>query len=76
MKPSSRWNIIALRAFVFAGALLAVLVYPLIQPARAADAGTVAAWGCQNGADYGQCAVPAGLTGVTAIAAGSLRNEN
>jgi hypothetical protein len=31
--------------------------------------GTVAAWGCDGGWDYGQCSVPVGLSGVTAIAA-------
>jgi Regulator of chromosome condensation (RCC1) repeat/PASTA domain len=33
--------------------------------------GTVVAWGCGSGNDYGQCSVPAGLSGVTAIAAGT-----
>ena len=33
--------------------------------------GTVVAWGCGGGNDFGQCTVPSGLSGVTAIAAGS-----
>jgi alpha-tubulin suppressor-like RCC1 family protein len=33
--------------------------------------GTVVAWGCGGGNDFGQCTVPGGLAGVTAIAAGS-----
>jgi len=32
--------------------------------------GTVVAWGCGAGNDYGQCSVPGGLAGVTTIAAG------
>jgi hypothetical protein len=31
--------------------------------------GTVAAWGCAGGFDYGQCGVPSGLSGVRAVAA-------
>jgi hypothetical protein len=31
--------------------------------------GTVVAWGCGGGEDFGQCSVPSGLSGVTAIAA-------
>src|SRR2546423_1695647 len=37
--------------------------------AHAAATGTVVAWGC--GVDFGQCTVPSGLSGVTAIAAGT-----
>jgi len=51
---------------------LALLSVGLLFPASAARAtvtGTVVSWGC-NGADYGQCGVPDGLSGVTAIAAG------
>jgi hypothetical protein len=33
--------------------------------------GTVVAWGCGAGLDHGQCSVPSGLSGVTAIAAGN-----
>ena len=29
------------------------------------------AWGCEENTDYGQCSVPSGLSGVTAIAAGA-----
>jgi hypothetical protein len=32
--------------------------------------GTVVAWGCGAGGDFGQCSVPSGLSRVTAIAAG------
>ena len=32
--------------------------------------GTVVAWGCGNGYDFGQCSVPVGLSGVTAITGG------
>jgi hypothetical protein len=52
---------------------LVVLSLGLLFPAGAARAtapGTVVAWGCDSGDDYGQCDVPSGLTGVTAIAAG------
>jgi alpha-tubulin suppressor-like RCC1 family protein len=38
------------------------------QPALKDD-GTVVAWGCGTD-DLGQCSVPSGLSGVTAIAAG------
>src|SRR2546421_846654 len=56
--------------------VLAVLVLGLILPAGAARSGTTAtgtvvAWGCFGQyADFGQCTVPAGLSGVTAISAG------
>jgi alpha-tubulin suppressor-like RCC1 family protein len=40
-------------------------------PASASTGGTVVAWGCN---DYGQATVPAGLSGVTAISAGSVHN--
>jgi hypothetical protein len=65
-------NMKHLNRFILVGTLLAVLVSPVVQTAHAADGGTgtVVAWGCQNGFDYGQCAVPAGLSGVAAIAAG------
>src|SRR5207244_11398029 len=55
---------------------LAVLSAALVFPggsgqARSLAAGTVIAWGCQgDNADFGQCSVPSGLSGVTAIAAG------
>ncbi len=32
--------------------------------------GTVVAWGCDGGIGQGQCSVPSGLSGVTAVAAG------
>ncbi len=41
--------------------------------AQAATAGTVVAWGCGNGGDLGQCDVPSGLSGVTAVAGGEAR---
>ena len=37
--------------------------------------GSVLAWGCSSGNDYGQCTVPAGApSGVTAIAAGDFHS--
>jgi len=39
--------------------------------AQGAAAGSPVAWGCGGGNDHGQCSVPSGLAGVTAIAAGS-----
>ena len=54
--------------------VLAVLIVGLFAAPGAARAtapsGTVVAWGCS--ADAGQCSVPSGLSGVTAVAAGSL----
>src|SRR5207248_5547036 len=55
---------------------IAVLSLGLLVPggtghARATASGTVVAWGCIGQfADSGQCSVPSGLSGVTAIAAG------
>jgi alpha-tubulin suppressor-like RCC1 family protein len=55
---------------------IAVLSLGLLVPggtghARATASGTVVAWGCIGQyADFGQCNVPSGLSGVTAIAAG------
>src|SRR5438067_1294484 len=55
---------------------IAVLSLGLLVPggtghARATASGTVVAWGCIGQyADQGQCSVPSGLSGVTAIAAG------
>jgi|GEM_PF-2999593 len=54
--------------------MLAALGILLLFPAGAARAtvtGTVVAWGCGGFAAAGQCTVPGGLTGVTAVAAGS-----
>jgi Regulator of chromosome condensation (RCC1) repeat len=57
---------------------LAMLSVGLLFPAGAAQAttaGSVVAWGCGGGANYGQCAVPAAATsGVTAIAAGDFHS--
>jgi hypothetical protein len=39
--------------------------------AAASATGTPVAWGCGSSSDYGQCSVPRGLSGVTAIAASS-----
>jgi IPT/TIG domain/Regulator of chromosome condensation (RCC1) repeat len=53
--------------------MLAALGVLLLFPAGAAPAtlsGKVVAWGCGGFAAYGQCQVPSGLSGVTAIAAG------
>ncbi|TMK75362.1 MAG: hypothetical protein E6G45_13720 [Actinobacteria bacterium] len=52
--------------------LLAVLSLGLLFSPGAAHAtlpGTPVAWGC-SGYDHGQCSVPSGLTGVTALAGG------
>jgi hypothetical protein len=52
---------------------LAVLSVGLLFPtgAQATATGTVVAWGCSGEfQDFGQCSVPSGLTGVTAVAAG------
>src|SRR4029077_18983015 len=38
--------------------------------AHATTTGTVVAWGCGGGADFGQCSVPSDLSGVTAVDAG------
>jgi hypothetical protein len=53
--------------------VLAALGVLLLFPAGAAQAtlsGKVVAWGCGGFAAHGQCNVPSGLTGVTAVAAG------
>jgi hypothetical protein len=50
-----------------------VLSVALLFTAGAAQATTTpkpVAWGCGPGYDYGQCSVPVGLSGVTAVAAG------
>ena len=61
-----------LKIWLLIGALAAVLAIAALRPAHAAmGTGTVVAWGCQNGQDYGQCTIPAGLSGVTAVSAGS-----
>jgi Regulator of chromosome condensation (RCC1) repeat len=38
------------------------------------SSGSVIAWGCGNGNDWGQCSVPSGLSDVTAIAAGGFHS--
>ena len=53
--------------------LLVVLSLGLLFASGAAQgtpSGTVTAWGCGGFAQYGQCSVPAGLSGVSAVAAG------
>jgi hypothetical protein len=53
--------------------VLVVLSVALLFTAGAAQgtpSGTVTAWGCGGFAQYGQCSVPAGLSGVAAVAAG------
>ena len=50
-------------------ALLAMLAPPASRAAPTAQPGTVVAWGCGTvGLDADACNVPAGLSGVTAIA--------
>jgi hypothetical protein len=53
-------------------ALAALCLGLLFAPgaAQATTAGRPVAWGCGSGNDGGQCSVPAGLAGVTAISAG------
>src|SRR5215216_7811675 len=50
-------------------ALSAALLFAA-SAAQAAGAGRPVAWGCGTGTDLGQCLVPGGLAGVTAISAG------
>jgi hypothetical protein len=52
-------------------AVLSAALLVAASPAQATASGTVVAWGCGGGNDFGQCSVPVGLAGVTAIAAGS-----
>ena len=42
--------------------------------AQATSAGTPVSWGCGAGNDFGQCKVPSGLSGVSAIAAGGYQS--
>ena len=51
-------------------ALLSVGSLFVVGPAQAADPGRPVAWGCGGIGAWGQCNVPSGLSGVTAIAAG------
>jgi alpha-tubulin suppressor-like RCC1 family protein len=57
-----------LRLFVLAGLSVGLLFAP--SPAQAAATGRPVAWGCGAGYNFGQCSVPSGLNGVSAIAAG------
>jgi PASTA domain/Regulator of chromosome condensation (RCC1) repeat len=63
---------VRLLRLVAPAALSAALILPAgAGQARSLATGTVVAWGCQGfAADAGQCGVPGGLSGVTAIAAG------
>jgi hypothetical protein len=57
--------------------MLAALSVFLLFPAGAAPAtpsGTVVAWGCGGFAAAGQCKVPSGLSGVTAVSAGAFHS--
>jgi hypothetical protein len=57
--------------------MLAALGVLLLFPAGAAPAtpsGTVLAWGCGGSAAAGQCTVPSGLSGVTAVSAGAFHS--
>jgi len=57
--------------------MLAALSVLLLFPAGAAPAtatGTVVAWGCGGFTQAGQCTVPSGLSGVTAVAAGTFHS--
>jgi hypothetical protein len=56
-------------------ALLSVGLLVTAGPAQGTVAGSVVAWGCGGGLDFGQCTVPAAAaSGVTAIAAGPFQN--
>ncbi len=55
---------------LFAPAVLSVGLLFAPSAAQAAAAGRPVAWGCGTGGDLGQCNVPSGLSGVTAISAG------
>jgi VCBS repeat-containing protein len=55
-------------AFVIGLTICAVAATPLA--AQASVPGTVVAWGCE-GFEHWQCSVPGGLSGVTAVSAGS-----
>src|ERR1044072_2220149 len=60
---------------VFVIAVLALVLATSALPGAAqseTESGTVVAWGCS--VDFGQCSVPSGLSGVTAIAAGFLHS--
>jgi hypothetical protein len=68
-----------LRVLLYVLALVSLGLFIPVGGAEATPGGTVVAWGCAAAYDYGQCTVPAGLSGVTAIAAGefhSLALEN
>jgi Regulator of chromosome condensation (RCC1) repeat len=56
------------RLFVLAGLSVGLLFAP--SAAQAAATGRPVAWGCGAGYNFGQCSVPSGLSGVTAISAG------
>jgi Regulator of Chromosome Condensation (RCC1) repeat protein/PASTA domain-containing protein len=63
--------VLPIRFLALAALSVGLLLQPAAGQARALAAGTVVAWGCQGEfADVGQCTVPSGLSGVTAIAAG------
>jgi hypothetical protein len=61
--PRSRHRLCALVA-------LSVGLFFSASPSPATAAGRPVAWGCGGSRNYGQCSVPSGLSGVTAIAAG------
>ena len=68
-----------LRVLLYVLALVSLGLFIPVGGAEATPGGTVVAWGCAAAYDYGQCTVPSGLSGVTAIAAGefhSLALEN
>ena len=67
-RPSRRLRLCVLAVFS-----VALLFTP--GAARAIGSGFVGAWGCTGpNSDYGQCSLPSGLSGVTAISAGDSHN--
>src|SRR2546421_7766606 len=58
--------------FCVPAVLSVLLLFPAAAPAT--PSGTVVAWGCGGFAAAGQCKVPSGLSGVTAVSAGAFHS--
>src|SRR5207237_3696043 len=63
----------SLLRFCMLATLSVLLLFPA-GAARATPSGTVLAWGCGGFAAAGQCKVPSGLSGVTAVSAGTFHS--
>src|SRR5438105_1531274 len=63
----------SLLRFCVLATLSVLLLFPA-GAARATPSGTVLAWGCGGFAAAGQCKVPSGLSGVTAVSAGTFHS--